>query len=242
MKKLVLLGASLLIALSASAQWGKRIKGNGNMVTEERNLESYDAVSVAGWFDVELVSGKEGALTLSGEENLLEHIETEVKNGKLIVKTESGYNLQPSSWKGKGILITIPVTDINSMVLSGSGDVEGKTKLVSDHFEVVMSGSGDMDLEIESDEIDVTLSGSGDMVLKGSSDKLRVTVSGSGDVKAYDLSAREVDATVSGSADIKVTASEYLRARVSGSGDIHYRGNPEKIDTKTAGSGDIQKG
>ena len=164
------------------------------------------------------------------------------KNGKLIVKTESGYNLQPSSWKGKGILITIPVTDINSMVLSGSGDVEGKTKLVSDHFEVVMSGSGDMDLEIESDEIDVTLSGSGDIVLKGSSDKLRVTVSGSGDVKAYDLSAREVDATVSGSADIKVTASEYLRARVSGSGDIHYRGNPEKIDTKTAGSGDIQKG
>ena len=242
MKKLILLSVSLLLAYSASAQWGKRVKGNGNMVTEERKLENYDAVSVSGWFDVELVSGTEGNLTLSGEENLLEHIETKVKNGRLVVKTEAGYNLQPSSWKGKGILITIPVEDIHSMVLSGSGDIKGKTKLASDHFEVVMSGSGDMDLEIESDEVDVTLSGSGDIVLKGSSDKLQVTVSGSGDVKAYELSAREVDATVSGSADIRVTATEYLRARVSGSGDIHYRGDPQKIDSKTSGSGDVSKG
>src|SRR5210317_1313974 len=194
MKKIVLLGASLLMVLSASAQWGKRIKGNGNMVTEQRTLDSYDAISVTGWFDVELVSGKEGALTLSGEENLLEHIETKVKNGRLIVKSESGYSLQPSSWKGKGILITIPVEDINSVVFSGSGDVEAKTKLVSDNFEVVLSGSGDINLELESDEVVVTLSGSGDIVLKGSSDKLNVTVSGSGDVKAYERSAREVDA------------------------------------------------
>ncbi|MFZ9003889.1 MAG: head GIN domain-containing protein [Robiginitalea sp.] len=242
MKKIVLLGASLLMVLSASAQWGKRIKGNGNMVTEQRTLDSYDAISVTGWFDVELVSGKEGALTLSGEENLLEHIETKVKNGRLIVKAESGYSLQPSSWKGKGILITIPVEDINSVVFSGSGDVEAKTKLVSDNFEVVLSGSGDINLELESDEVVVTLSGSGDIVLKGSSDKLNVTVSGSGDVKAYELSAREVDATVSGSANIMVTASEFIKARVTGSGDIHYRGNPEKIDSKTLGSGDIRKG
>ena len=38
---------------------------------------------------------------------------------------------------------------------------------------------------------------------------------------------------VSGSADIKVTVKGNLKARVSGSGDIHYRGNPAKIDSKT---------
>ena len=42
-----------------------------------------------------------------------------------------------------------------------------------------------------------------------------------------------------GSADIKVTATEMIKARVSGSGDIRYKGNPKKIDTKTSGSGDI---
>ena len=232
----------MLISFSASAQWGKKIRGNGKMVTEERNVGSYDEISVSGWFDVELISGEEGRLTLRGEENLLEYIETEVKNGKLQIKNRKGYNLQSSSWKSGGILVTVPVEDVSAVSMSGSGDVKGKTKLASDYFELVMSGSGDMELEIESDEMDVTLSGSGDMDLAGSCGKLQVRVSGSGDVNAYELSAREVDAVVSGSADIKVTASEAIKARVSGSGDIHYRGNPEKIDSKTSGSGDVSKG
>lgn len=242
MKKITLLGISLLLAFSASAQWGKRVKGNGNMVTEERSVGDYDGVSVSGWFDVELVSGREGALTLQGEENLLEHIETEVKNGTLKIKTESGYNLQPSSWKSKPILITVPVEDINSVVLSGSGDIVGKTRMKADTFEVTMSGSGDITLEIESDAVQTVLSGSGDIRLSGATGTLEVKVSGSGDVDAFDLEARDVDALVSGSADIRVNASQSIKARVSGSGDITYRGNPEKIDTKTSGSGDVQKG
>lgn len=242
MKNAIILGLSLLLSVTASAQWGKKIRGNGNMVTEERNVGSYDQISVSGWFDVELTSGPEGRLTLRGEENLLEYLETEVKNGNLKIKTRKGYNLQSSSWKSGGILVTVPVEDVSAVSMSGSGDVRGKTKLVSDYMEVVMSGSGDMELEIESDQMDVTLSGSGDMDLAGSCGKLQVRVSGSGDVNAYDLGAREVDAVVSGSADIKVTATEALRARVSGSGDIHYRGNPEKVDSKTSGSGDVTKG
>jgi len=242
MKKLVLLSISLLTAFSVSAQWGKRIKGNGNVVTEERNVGNYDGVSVAGWFDVELVSGNEGTITLEGEENLLEHIETKIKDGNLVIKTESGYNLQPSSWKGKSILVTVPVEDINSVTMSGSGDIVGKTPLRSDTFEVVMSGSGDITLEVNSGDLETVLSGSGDIRLSGSASTFRVKVSGSGDVHAYDLEARDVEAVVSGSADIKVTATENLKARVSGSGDITYRGNPEKIDTKSSGSGDIEKG
>ena len=50
-----------------------------------------------------------------------------------------------------------------------------------------------------------------------------------------------MEAVVSGSGDIQVTASQSLKARVSGSGDISYRGNPEKQDFKTSGSGDISR-
>ena len=242
MKKAFILGVSLLISFTASAQWGKKIKGNGKMVTEERNVGSYDEVSVSGWFDVELTAGKEGRLTLYGEENLLEYLETEVKNGNLHIRPRRGYNLQSSSWKSGGIRITVPVEDLRAVTMSGSGDVKGKTKLVSDYFQAVMSGSGDMELELESDEIEIVLSGSGDMDLQGSAGKLEVTVSGSGDVNAYGLSAKEVTAQVSGSADVKVTATEVIKARVSGSGDIYYRGNPGKIDSRTSGSGDVQKG
>lgn len=242
MKRISLFCLSLLIGFTASAQWGKKIRGNGEMVTEERQLGPYDEVSVSGWFDVELTEGNEGDLTLYGEENLLEYLETEVKGGKLTIKTRLGYRLQPSSWKSGGIKITVPVEDINALSMSGSGDIRGKTRLRAEHMELGMSGSGDMQLSVDAGSMEVTLSGSGDIELQGTCGTLEVRVSGSGDVSAYGLEAREVDAMVSGSADIQVMATESLKARVSGSGDITYRGNPGKIDTKTSGSGDVSKG
>ncbi len=241
MKKLLSLSLVLLFTASCTAQWGKKVKGNGNMTTVERNVGEYDAVGVSGWFDVDLVAGKEGEIILEGESNLLEHIKTEVKNGKLSIKVEKGYNLKPSSWDD-GIRITVPVESINSIALSGSGDIVSKTMIKSNNFKTAMSGSGDITLDIEATTIDASMSGSGDITLNGSTTDFDATISGSGDIKAYGLEADNVNATVSGSADIKVTANKMLRARVSGSGDISYRGNPEKLDTKASGSGDISKG
>src|SRR6056297_2824087 len=221
MKKAIVATLVLVITASCSAQWGKGIKGNGDKVTIERTTGDYDAIGVSGWLDVEIVAAKEGQLTLPGESNLLEYIITEVRNGKLVIKTENNINLKPSDWKN-GIRITVPVERINAISLSGSGDIVGKTTL-------------------KSETLDTAMSGSGDITLSGNTTDFSATISGSGDIKAFDLAADNVDATVSGSADIKVTANKMLKARVSGSGDITYRGNPEKIDTKTSGSGDISK-
>lgn len=241
MKKLSVLLFAGFISLSCSAQWGKTIKGNGNNVTIERNTGDYDGVAVSGWFDVDLVSGNEGEITLEGEENLLEYIITEVKDGKLVIKTEKGVNLKSSNWKS-GIHITIPVESISHVALSGSGDIVSKTKIKADKFSTAMSGSGDITLDIDSNSISASMSGSGDISLSGKTTDFEATISGSGDIEAYNLEADNVDATVSGSADIQVTANKSLKARVSGSGDISYRGNPEKVNTKTSGSGDISKG
>ncbi|MCP4976830.1 MAG: DUF2807 domain-containing protein [Maribacter sp.] len=240
MKKLATLSLVVLFTVSCSAQWGKKVNGNGKVVTIERSTADYDAVAVSGWFDVDLVNGNEGDISIKGEENLLEHIITEVKNGKLVIKVEKGMNLKPSSWKD-GIHVTVPVESINAVSLSGSGDIVGKKTIKTGNFNTSMSGSGDITLDVDASSIDASMSGSGDINLSGSTTDFTVNISGSGDIKAYELDADNVDATVSGSADIKVTANERLKARVSGSGDIHYKGNPEKLDTKTSGSGDITK-
>lgn len=240
MKKALVVTLVLAITASCSAQWGKKIKGNGEKVTIERSTGDYDAIAVSGWFDVDLVDGKEGQLRLEGESNLLEYIVTEVKNGKLIIKTENNVNLKPSDWNG-GIRITVPVERISAISLSGSGDIVSKTILKADKLETAMSGSGDITLDVETGSVSASMSGSGDITFNGTTTDFSATISGSGDIKAFDLEADNVDATVSGSADIKVTANKMLRARVSGSGDITYRGNPAKLDTRTSGSGDISK-
>ncbi|WP_373516177.1 head GIN domain-containing protein [Pricia sp.] len=241
MKKAAILSLVIVFTSSCSAQWGKGIKGNGNTVSIDRSVGEYDEIAVSGWFDVDLVDGKEGELTLEGEENLLEYIITEVENGKLVIKTENGVNLKPSSWED-GIRITVPVESIDAVSLSGSADIVGKTTLKTSDFKTSMSGSGDITLDLETESLSASMSGSGDMNLSGKTKNFDATISGSGDIKAYELIAENVEATVSGSADIKVTVNKMLKARVSGSGDISYRGNPKKVDTKTSGSGDISRG
>ncbi|MFD2099197.1 head GIN domain-containing protein [Flagellimonas iocasae] len=241
MKKLITLTLALCTVAITNAQWGRKIKGDGNVVTIDRSVGDYDGVALAGWFDVDLVDGREGKITLEGESNLLEYVQTEVKNGTLVIKVEKGVNLRPSNW-GKGIHITVPVESISEVSLSGSGDIVGRTTIKSDNFSTRIAGSGDITLTVEAGNVDAALSGSGDINLSGKTMGFDVQVSGSGDIKAYELEAENVTVAVSGSADVKVTANQSIDARVSGSGDISYRGNPKKINSKSSGSGDISRG
>jgi hypothetical protein len=79
------------------------------------------------------------------------------------------------------------------------------------------------------------------MVLTGKTENFNSNLNGSGDIDAGDLKAKNAKITVSGSGDSKVFCSESLHARVSGSGDIEYIGDPKKKDTKVNGSGAISK-
>ena len=53
------------------------------------------------------------------------------------------------------------------------------------------------------------------------------SVAGSGDLLTEGYEAQRVTASVAGSGSIKCFATEFLKARTSGSGKIGYKGNPE---------------
>lgn len=237
-----ILGFTFLLAISTThAQWrkdGKSIKGNGNVTTITRTTSDYDGIKCGGFMDFKLVKGEEGEITIKGESNLLEHIITEVKNGTLIVKIENGKSLKTSN--NKPLLITIPYKDIESVSLSGSGDVWNEGTINASSFSAAVAGSGDLILNINSDSANASVSGSGDLTLKGKTTNLKASVAGSGDFHGYKLNSINVNASVAGSGDISVNCSGELKARVAGSGDIEYRGNPIKTDTKVSGSGSIE--
>ncbi|MBS7253737.1 head GIN domain-containing protein [Flavobacterium branchiicola] len=240
MKKLTLLAifGAFLISFSASAQTEK-IKGNGNVVTETRTTADYDVIKSTGSFDINLVAGKEGKITITGEQNILAAIIVEVEGNVLKIHTRKNTNI--SSSMGKKIQITIPFEKISELSLSGSGDVTAKSPIKNDTFTAKLSGSGDIDLAVDSNTFEFNLSGSGDVKLRGNSDSLVVKLSGSGDIQAASLKSKNANVSVSGSGDVSVNCNGSLTARVSGSGDIKYTGNPEKRDVKVSGSGSISK-
>lgn len=235
MKKFTIIIILVAFTANVNAQWyGKKIKGNGKVVTETRNVSDYSQIAVAGSFDVKLVAGKEGKLTIKGEENLLEYLITEVKDGKLKIKWEKGVNINTT----KELLVTVPFEDIEAVSLAGSGDVFSEDTIKADNLKVALAGSGDIKLNINASSISSAISGSGDIQLTGSSENLKCAIAGSGDINGYELTSNNVEVSIAGSGDIKVNAKENLKARISGSGDVYYKGNPRQ-DVKVSGSGSV---
>lgn len=257
MKKLLLILTIALFSLPSNAQWGKKIKGNGNITTQVRNVGDYENIKIAGYYDTTLVRGTEGSIELKGESNLLDNLEVYIDNGTLNIKAKRFFELIPS--RKTPLLITIPVEQIDGMTLSGSGSITSKFRLESSKFKTILSGSGDIyagidttelnvtisgsgdiELDLNASDVDVNISGSGESTLEGKTDSLDIRISGSGDVNAFNLDTKIADINISGSADTSVSVSERLQVRIAGSGDVHYKGNP-KVDSKIAGSGDLIK-
>jgi hypothetical protein len=228
---------SLLFTIVANAQWNSknRIKGNGVLKTEKRETGNYDEIKITGFFDVVLLSGQEGNITIDADENLLQYVKIEMKNGVLSVFTEKNSNISTN----KKLLITIPFESLNAVSLVGSGNVTAKSKIKAKEFKATLSGSGNITLDIEADKTEALVSGSGDLILRGKSDQLTTTLSGSGDIDAANLKSDNVNATVAGSGDITVYCTNNLKALVAGSGDIFYKVNPKTKETKVNGSGSI---
>lgn len=227
----------LFISLSACAQ-NKR-KGNGSLITKERSIENFDALKVAGSFDVELTSSKKNLLSIYADENLIDDIITEVKNGTLIIRSKKNSYFKTSNWKS--IKIKIPLVALTSAQLSGSGKIHSQEIVQSNRLNTSLSGSGKIVLTVATEQLKSQLSGSGKIQIKGKAQAVAAKLSGSGSIRLQEVKAKDAEATLAGSGSIYLSCSNDLDATVAGSGRIRYFGEPGgKIHTKVAGSGSIR--
>ena len=232
-KSLSFLAISLMFSGFSYAQ---KVNGNGNLIQKTRNVGTFDGVGVSGSLDVFLVEGNEGKLELSVEENLEPYLVTEVSNGTLKIKWKKGAKIRST----KPTKITVQFKKLNNVALSGSGDIVSKSKLSSNDLEVALAGSGDINLDLDVQNLKAAISGSGDIKLRGNAEDFSGAIAGSGDIKADELKAANAELVISGSGTMQVHVENKIMARISGSGDIKYKGNPDKEDIKVSGSGTVK--
>ena len=227
---------TVVLFLSIGAGYAQKVKGNGKTIEKTRNVGNFEGIGVSGSFDVFLVKGKEGRLDIRVEENLEPYLITEVKDGSLKIKWKKGVNIKTTNTT----VVTVHFESVNALALAGSGDIIAKDEIIADNLGLAIAGSGDIKLSTKAGKIGAAISGSGDMELSGKSNHFEAKVAGSGDIDASDLVAEKADLKISGSGSIETNVQKEIVARVSGSGDIRYKGNPEIEDTKVSGSGSIR--
>ena len=211
----------------------KKLKG------EERNVSGFKGVSSSGSYDVKIKMGSKESLRLEGDEEVIREIETVVEDGILKIRNKKNLDRNWRSQKGK-VTIYINAKALNSVTLSGSGDISVEGLVRSNRLTNTLSGSGSISLSADADEYLGSISGSGEIAVNGKADRATIKIGGSGDFKGRDFKTSDADINVSGSGNVSIGAERSLDAVVSGSGDIRYSGNP-KISKTKSGSGNISR-
>ncbi|MDF1837084.1 MAG: DUF2807 domain-containing protein [Planctomycetota bacterium] len=231
------------------------IEGSGTIQTEPRSVPTFHAIAVHGSGEMLLSQGDVATVEIECDDNLLEHIKSEVVDAKLSLGPD-GVNLRPTD----RIIYRVVVKDLDSIALSGSlslqcpvlqaGDLSIRTsgsgrvrigELKGNAVEYKVSGSGNLKLgSMTADSLKLKVSGSGKVhVGQGSASKLDVGISGSGNMDLQNLQTQEAIVRIAGSGKALLWAEESLSGGVSGSGRVEYRGSPV-IDWSSSGSGKIR--
>ncbi|MBD3349653.1 MAG: hypothetical protein GF400_10740 [Candidatus Eisenbacteria bacterium] len=233
-----LMVCAISMAAAAAGCNAPPLEGSGNVVTETRDIEGVNAVSLSLQGELHVRQADEESLMVTADDNLLPYIATVVSEGRLEIReseTCAGRDFRPTA----PIRYELAVRDLGGIAVRGSGAVRADT-LACVEMGIALSGSGDVAIEsLEADEIDVAISGSGDVTVGGSARVQSVAVSGSGSYEAGALRTETAAVAVSGSGDVTVWAEASLDIGVSGSGEVSYYGDP-KVEQRVSGSGTVR--
>lgn len=208
-RRLLLIG---LLVAPIAACGGE--KGSGTITTETRSVSGFTEVEVQGVIHLDLRLGSSHAVALTGDDNLLPLVETEVVGDKLIIKSKRSIN--PS----KPLVAKVEAPNVTLVEGSGAADLT-----VSN---------------VDNEELALELSGAGKMKAVGKTGKLRVRVSGAGSADAQKMAADDIVVDVSGAATVEVGSPKTLAVEISGAGSVRYSGDPA-IEKQISGAGSVEK-
>ena len=247
MKNLIVLIIGLATALPQS--FGKNI-------TTTLDLPQIDKLGLSINASVVIREGANQSIEISGSEDLIDDLNTDVENGNWNIKYES-YDNRNSD---ESLTIEITLNSLKTLAVSGPGSIETKGsfshvkrrnialsgtgsiqfKGESDHIDIALSGDGYIDVNTQSEYIHAAVSGTGDIDLSGTAKFVNMAASGSGNIGSPKLKTERCKAAISGSSILTAEVTDDLDIIVSGSGQFHYKGKP-KIQKKTSNGGKIKK-
>lgn len=214
---------------------GELVTGSGDVISEDREVRGFSSVRMGIPGELEIIPDDAESLTISGEENILPLIVTEVTGEELSIHYKPGFNIRT----GEKIKMRLTVRGLKVLENSSSGKIIVKPLTTSD-FRLQVSSSGDVDIEeIHAERIIVEITSSGDVEMRGNADELELTISSSGNFDGEDLEARRAIVRLTSSGDATVWVTEELDARLSSSGDLYYYYGDAIVRQSTTSSGDV---
>ena len=229
------IGATLLLA-SCQFNINTGEDGNGNVVTEERNVsQDFTEIKGSSGLDVYLTQGDENKIMVEADENLHQYIETNVEDGMLHITTSE--NIGHSEAKK----VHVTFKQLNNIEASSGAEVLSNSVIKIENLTLKSSSGAELNVEVFAKDLIAKTSSGADMEISGKASSLNADASSGSELDAKELLVINCSAEASSGAGITVNVKEKLETRVSSGGDIDYYGNPLSVDSNKSHSGSVNK-
>jgi len=190
------------------------VRGSGKAASETRSVGTFSELEASSVMHVELRQQAQSSLELSGDDNLLPLVTSEVSGKRLLLGTKQSVSPKLD------LLAKASAARIELLRCSGACRITAS--------------------DVDSDRLVLELSGAGEIRAAGKAGELRIDVSGAGETNAEALAAPSVWVKVSGAGRVTLGSPQQLDVEISGTGSVSYAGEP-KISQRISGVGQLRK-
>jgi hypothetical protein len=215
------------------------------MATQQREVKGFDRVRMQDFGVLEITQGEQESLVVETDEETMEKVYTEVRDGELILRVgrdfleRLGVGLQTSLTRPQ-IRYRVTVKDLHGLAVAGFGRAD-VGQLASGRLAVHLSGGGEISLQsLTADHLQVKLSGAGTISTAGKVSQQEVALSGAGKYAGAELECQKARVSMSGAGSAIVWALEDLDVSISGVGSVEYYGEPQ-VRQSTSGLGSVRR-
>lgn len=230
---------ALILALFLSScgfdiNFGEGQKGNGIVVEDSRSIsEEFTVVSASEGLDVYVTQSNDFKIVIEADENIIDLIGTDIKNGKLRI-----HAIENIGRATKKIFVSLP--NITALSSSSGAELTTTNTIEAEKISLDASSGAELKVTLVANEVSADASSGADIQLAGNSNMFYADASSGADIKAKELMTKICNADASSGADISLNVSETLTADASSGADITYTGQASVQKSKSS-SGSVHK-
>jgi len=216
----------------------RTIYGDHQLINQLIDIDNYDKVILNIPADVFYQQFSDSApyLQIHTDKNVFDALDVRVENDQLIIETKKDSIIQPSM-----LTIYMSSHNLSRVTVNGSGKIRLKGEVNAKDFRLDIVGSGNVQTDsLICNTFAARITGSGETQLKGASNHGSFSIIGSGNIHAFDYFVQDLNCKITGSGNIEALVTKQLDVNVIGSGNLSYRGTPQSINNKIAGSGKVR--
>jgi hypothetical protein len=209
--------AVFVIALLAGCKVGNLggIQGSGNAKTETRKVSGFKEIKAGNAVNLEITVQKDFGLTIEADDNMLEHIQTDVSGSTLTIAAKD--NISPKT----KIKIKISLPELTNLEVSAASTA-------------TVSG-------VKADSIKLNAGSASKIKIDGEVKSVEATASAASGIDAEILKTENAKVNSSGASSITVAPTGDLDADASGASSVIYTTEPKNIKKNASDVSTIKK-